>query len=664
VRNNEARATGRQARRFLTGGLLVALAVLGIAECAAAHGQHGAAQSLGPTGIVTVDGYQVELLSDPAPLTVGRESRVIAKILRGSLFPLPVTGGDVRIGLAPIGVVPAVVAAPEMTWAGSYTAAFTPRRAAGYQVRVVIERLESRRFDPPLVVTFQVDVERAHVAAWLTWSTIVLAAALGVGAFYALHVRARASSPGPMNLLDIPWLRRTLTSAAFQPMLQFPVLAVMALVVYLGFTDVQDGGVNLATKLTWTIWWAGIIFTFVLAGRVWCIACPFGALNEWASRASRAWRRLPRPFRNIWWATALFVILTWADEQLGVVRSPRVTAWIVVAFAALALVVGVRYERRSFCRYLCPIGGLIGIYSMAAPLELRASNAATCRCHREKTCYRGGASARGCPMLEFPQAMDRNNYCTLCGECVKGCSRDNLALRVRAFGQDLWASGRRVMDEAYLAVALVGLTLLVTAGMLTAWPMWMSALARCLPAILRTSLKPVTYLGAVESLVLLGGSLVAGPLVVLSAAAISERLAGSRALGLRRSFVTFAYMFIPIGLAMHLAHNLSHLLLEGSGIVPVVQRAASLFGPAFLGDPDWTVGPLVPVPVVGLLQTVVVVGFFLLSLVSGHRLAVRVYVDARIAGRALVPFAVLAFVLTAVGIALLNQPMGMRHGMS
>jgi len=437
----------------------------------------------------------------------------------------------------------------------------------------------------------------------------------------------------------------------------------MGVVVLLGFFDVQDGGVNLATKLTWTIWWAGIIFTFVLAGRVWCLACPFGALNEWAARLTGAWRRLPRLFRNIWWATGAFVLLTWADEQLGVVRSPRITGWIVLFFVALAVAVGLRYERRSFCRYLCPIGGLIGLYSMTAPLELRAKDAGTCRTHADKTCYRGGEGARGCPMFEFPQAMDRNNYCTLCAECVKGCGRDNLVLRFRSFGQDLWASGRRVLDEAYLAVALVGLTLLVTAQMLTAWPAFISGLARWLPAGVRGALRPVTYLTAVESAALLAGSLVVGPLLVLAGAAVADRLAGGHRLGLRRTFVVFGYMFIPVGLAVHLAHNLAHLLLEGGGIVPVVQRAAALFTPFWLGEPDWQVPPIAPEPVVGLLQTVIVVLCFALSVLAGHRLSLRAYADRRTALRAVIPFAVLSFAFAVLSILLLQQPMGMRHGM-
>ena len=157
------------------------------------------------------------------------------------------------------------------------------------------------------------------------------------------------------------------------------------------------------------------------------------------------------------------------------VRSPAVTAVIVLGFAVLAVAVGLFFERRSFCRHLCPIGGLIGIYSMTAPVELRAKDAAVCATDRDKACYRGSEAAGGCPMFEFPGSMDRNNYCTLCARCVSGCSHHNLVLRFRAFGQDVWASKRRLLDEAYLAVVLVGLTLLVTAQMLSAWPEWISA---------------------------------------------------------------------------------------------------------------------------------------------------------------------------------------------
>jgi 4Fe-4S binding domain len=651
----------------LLGTLLLAL----LPAAAAADGAHGGhhehadAPPLGTAGAVTVQGYQVELLTHPSPLVPDRSAHLVAKVIRSSdLAPVP--GGQVLVGFAPAGAAPDPEPATEQTWAGHYAVAASPTKLGAHQVRVVLAELEGRRFEPPLVVDFPISVARASSRMGaVAWTVIALVAGIGVLAMYAVRLRARTGAPSgeALDLLRVQWLRRLLTSRALQPSLQIPLLVLMAVVVLLGFYDVQDGGANLATKLTWTIWWAGIIFTFVLAGRVWCLACPFGALNEWTARLAAPLRRLPKPFRNLWWATGMFVLLTWADEQLGVVRSPRVTAWIVLFFAAAAVAVGLFYERRSFCRHLCPIGGLIGIYSMTAPLELRAKSGGVCAADPDKSCYRGGPESRGCPMFEFPASMDRNNYCNLCGECVTSCSRDNLVLRFRAFGKDLWASGRRVLDEAYLAVTLVGLTLVVTAQMLSAWPGWTWALSGWLPHWVRATLKPVTYLGLVESAILLGGSLVVVPLLVLCGAVAADRLAGAYAIGVRRSFVLFSYMFIPVGLAVHLAHNLSHLLMEGGGLVPVVQRAVALYTPWSLGEPDWQHAPLAPEAVVALLQVVIIVGFFVLSLVAGHRLSAGAYADPRAAGRALVPMAALSCVFTVAAIVLLTLPMGMRHGM-
>ncbi len=654
--------------------LLAAALVVLLPGWAAAHGEHGGAAPLGASGPVSVQGYNVELLSHPAPLALGQPSHLVVKVMRNPSL-VPVSGARVLIGFAPAGagahahsshpVAPNLAPASELTWAGQYELALTPERLGAHQVRAVLTEVEGRPLVPPLVTEFSVSVERAPGMGGAAWTVLALVAGIGALGIYAIRLRALVgTAPAEaLNLLEIPWLRRLLTAPGFQLSMQVPLLVLMGILVFLGFHDVQEGGVNFATKLTWTIWWAGIIFTFFLLGRVWCLACPFGALNEWMSRLAAPLRRLPRPFRNIWWATAMFVLLTWADELLGVVRSPRVTAWIVVFFAAVALAVGLFYERRSFCRYLCPIGGLIGLYSMTAPIELRAGDTAICRTHRDKECYRGGGHSHGCPMFEFPQSMDRNNYCTLCVECVKGCSRDNLVLRFRAIGRDLWASGRRAMDESYLAVVLVGLTFLVTAQMLTAWSGWTSALAAWLPAWVRSSVKPVTYLGFVESAILLGGALVIVPLLVLGGAALADRSAGQQRLGLRRTFVLFGYMFVPVGLAMHLAHNLAHLLLEGGGILPAAQRAVALYTPLSLGEPEWPALALAPESVVSLLQTTVLVGFFVLSLYAGHRLSLKAYPDPRIASRALLPMAALSVLFTVAGIVLLNQPMGMRHGM-
>jgi hypothetical protein len=275
---------------------------------AGAHGEHGPATPLGGgTSVVTVEGYQVELLSEPGPPARGREARIVVNVAAAATA-LPVSGGKVLVSLAPAGAEHDPRPAPEVAWAGRYAAAFTPARTGPHVLRVLLEELDGRRFVPPLLLEFPVTVERpAGLGGW-TWSLLLALGALTAAGLYGITFRSRLTRPAHdgLNLLDIGWVRRLFTAPGFQLALQVPLLVLTGIVVALGLGDVQNGGVNLATKLTWTIWWAGIIFTFVAAGRVWCLACPFGALNEWTARLARPLRRLPKPFRNIWWATGMF----------------------------------------------------------------------------------------------------------------------------------------------------------------------------------------------------------------------------------------------------------------------------------------------------------------------------------------------------------------------
>jgi polyferredoxin len=460
-------------------------------------------------------------------------------------------------------------------------------------------------------------------------------------------------------LLDIPWLKRLLLSPFLQPFLQIPLLVIMIAVTVLGIVDIQDGEKNLATQLVWTLWWPGIVFTFVLAGRVWCFVCPFGALNEWPSRLLKPTRLFPKVLRNLWPATALFVLLTLADEQLGAFDSPQATAWIIIFFGGLALGIGLLYQRRSFCRYVCPIGGMIGIYSMLAPVELRAKSGAVCRADSSKACYRGSDAAYGCPMFEFPLAMDRNTYCNLCFECVKACPKENLSLRFRPFGRDLWATAKRPMDEAYFAIVLVGITAIVTAQMLPGWNPLISWLAGFLGPI-RGWVKPITYLTLTESAVFLIGSLVVFPLLLLVAARLANGAGGK---DVRRTFVVFSSMFIPIALGMHLSHNVSHLFMEGPAVVPVFQRVLRPFMGSAFGEPSWDVKPLLDPSAIYWFQVVLLFLALAFSIKVGQRLVLNFCDEGAPAARALGPMVALACIFTIVNFYLISLPMGLRYGM-
>lgn len=665
------------------------LAVLGLILCCAlrpervlAHGGHGdAAPNEGGISLVAFEGFQIELLTSPRPLRVGEGNKIVAKIVRNGSSE-PVRSGKVMIGVAPVGAADssalqknslphhshptelfALLPASELVWSGNYTVEQRLDEQGPHLVRVALMELEGRSFSPPAVLEFYLNVSPAPGITPRLVFLLLTAAAIAAGGMAWSIVRSRspANLKSPFNLLEIRWLDRFVRWKGFLPVLQIPVLILTFVIMLLGFFDIQDGGRNLATKLTWVVWWPGIVFTFIVVGRLWCVVCPFGALNEGAAKWAKPKMMFPKALRSLWLATLFFVLLTWADEQLGIIRSPHMTAWLILLLALVSVGTGIVFQRRSFCRYLCPITGLQGLYSMASPIELRAVDRSLCGKGCNQDCYRGSEKAAGCPMFEFPMTMDRNTYCNFCFECVKDCPKDNLVLRFRRFGSDLWSSARRRLDETYLALAMVGITTIVTAQMLSSWPGWISRLSRLIPLPLRTLMKPVTYLTLTESVVFFVGSLVVIPLLGYLAAWIGHRMAGDHETETRKTFVTLGYMFIPVGLAMHLAHNFSHLFLEGGGVVPALQRTLNRFTSLDAGEPDWQVAPLVSPEIVHGLEMATVLAGLVLSIAVGYRLAVGLFKKRETIGRAMIPLIVLSLLFTLVNLYLLNQPMGMRH---
>ncbi len=647
-----------------------------------AHGDHGGASPPeGGVNLVSFEGFQLELLVSPQPLRAGAENKITIKILRnGSLQP--VRNGKVFMTVLPTRLLngaaspgkagnsdppdaPLLFPAPETVWAGNYTLTRELKEKGPYLVRVALEELDGRSFRPPAVFDFRVNVAPGSGLSPGFLFLAFTAFAIGGAGIYRGIVRSRSplALNVPLNLLDIPWLKRFLSWNGFQPLLQIPVLALTALITLLGLFDIQDGARNLATKVTWILWWPGIIFTFILVGRLWCVMCPFGSLNEWTAHLVKPKRLFPKFLRNLWLPILFFLILTWADEQLGVIRSPQMTAWLILVFAFSAVATGLFFQRRSFCHYLCPITGLLGLYSMVSPLEVRAGDRSQCQkiCHQD--CYRGNETGKGCPMFEFPMTVDRNTFCNFCFECVKSCPGSNLAFRVRAFGKDLWASGKRWFDESYLSLALVGITTIVTAQMLTGWSGGISWLSRLIPLPIRTLMKPVTYLTITESAIFLMGSLLLFPFFGLLASWMTHRIAGEKEKGVKRIFVVLGYMFVPVGLAMHLAHNLSHLFIEGPGVIPALRRTLNRYTPFNFGDPNWQITPWVSSEVIYWLQTGLILGGLIFSLMAGYRLAAALFDRHEVAGKAVVPFIVLSLLFTLLNLYLLNQPMGMRHAM-
>src|SRR3972149_3294221 len=239
--------------------------------------------------------------------------------------------------------------------------------------------------------------------------------------------------PNRYDLLENGSIRPIFKNRKTQFLFQLPAFLLLVLVIFAGFFGIQNSNKSLATISIWVIWWSLLIISLALFGRVWCLMCPFGAIGDWVQRRTfykkindefSLNRKWPVKFRNLSLAAVFFLIITWADFQFNLVNSPINTAYFIVALLGLIVIISILFQRRSFCRYVCPITGMIGLYSTFAPFELRAKEKDTCKICKEKYCISGNEKGYACPVFDSPGPMEKNTHCVLCTECVKTCHRN------------------------------------------------------------------------------------------------------------------------------------------------------------------------------------------------------------------------------------------------
>ncbi len=449
-----------------------------------------------------------------------------------------------------------------------------------------------------------------------------------------------------------------------QFVLQLPLVLALFLILAAGFFGSPVAERNFATVATWTIWWTLLIFDIVLLGRMWCLVCPWEALASWIRRLA-FWRRRgeeplalelrwPRWLRNVYPATLLFVGLTWLELGFGVTRSPRATATLGLLMVLLAVVPAMLFERRSFCRYGCLIGRICGLYSMLAPVEVRARDLDVCRGCRTKDCLQGNDRGYPCPTGQCLAGMRSNTYCTVCSECFKSCDKGNVALNLRPWGSELGAAAKPRRDEAVLALVMLSLT---SFHGLTMTPAWSEALAWLRGA------GGLGYLAAFSLgmglVLLLPGSL------FLLASLLTRRLlrpsAAVESPTLWRVAASYAYPLIAVALMYHLAHNAGHFLIEAGNFVPVLSDPFGS-GRDLLGTAGWTPAPLASQGAIWALQIALVLVGLAWALRASARVHRRLAGGGAGLGGRLVPAAFLLSI-TAFNLWLLAQPMEMRTGM-
>src|SRR5487761_1690805 len=279
--------------------------------------------------------------------------------------------------------------------------------------------------------------------------------------------------PKGWDLAAHPKIAQILRSRKFQFALILPNQLIFWAVIFLGLLGTVVPGLNFGTAITWYIWFCLVFVMMVVVGRAWCVMCPFGGFAEWIQRRT-FWRRtqrrlglgrkLPEPIARYGFLLSVgsFLLLTWIEEYFNIAGpgGPWATSFMVLGIVASALLFFLVFERRTFCRYFCPLTALIGtVGAMGSVAGFRTRDRNVCLTCTTKDCMRGGVNGYGCPWYTWPGSADSNLACGLCSECFKGCPENNIGLYVQKPLTSVVAPTRRRADVAWAVAVLWGLVI-------------------------------------------------------------------------------------------------------------------------------------------------------------------------------------------------------------
>lgn len=476
------------------------------------------------------------------------------------------------------------------------------------------------------------------------------------------------------DLLRVPLLGGFLRWRHSRVALQIPLLLLGLIMIAHAFWGPQMAPKNLAVLLTWVHFRGMVVVVILLAGNLFCMACPFLLPRELARRWFTPRWEWPRMLRSKWPAIGLFVLVLFLYELFDLWADPWWTGVLIVGYFALATTVDALFRRASFCKHVCPIGQFNFLGSTLSPLEVAVRDKQVCGGCRTKDCIRGVRSAahpargprdflpalpviqRGCELALFQPRKVGNLDCTFCLDCVYACPHDNLGILARLPAEE-WAvngtrSGIGKVERRFDVTVLA--TVFTFGALLNAFAMISPVYA------LEQWVAEVTGLRA-EWPILAGMfavALVLEPALLLGSAALVSRWVAGLSESVLALVNRFARSLVPMGFGVWLAHYGFHFFTGFLTVIPVTQNAVvQAFGWPWLGEPLWQLG--------GLPQTIVMpmeVGFMILGLLGSWIVAWPLARDLspRRVWSVFLPWAVLHLLLFASAMWIMNQPMDMR----
>lgn len=451
-----------------------------------------------------------------------------------------------------------------------------------------------------------------------------------------MHEKNMKHDKEPFDLLSIRWVKKFVKSNWYPSIFQWIVIFVFSIIVFELVMSTVNPSKNFGTTMTWVLWWPIIPILFLVAGRFWCAICPFGKLSDIIRKTVGANRPMPKFLKKygIWLIDLFFIAITYSDHIWGIVESPRGSGYLLLLLVTMVVATSVFYERRTFCKTLCFLGGLAGNYSRSGALKVQATPDICKKC-KVQSCYKGTEKVEGCPMFQFPRTMESSAECNICGNCIKSCPNNSIRIETRVPTKELWGLKNPRLEHASLAAVIMGIVFVQNITMLEPWQDILNAIGM----VTGTSNYVVNFTVAFIIAMAL-------PILLLLGTAKIASVFGMEGT-VKKNFSRFGYAIIPLDLAGHLGHNLFHIFTEGKAIW---YNSIGLFGV----ESNPTSLSIASTATVQMIQYVIIV----IGLVG------TTYATFRMGNKAsfiaLLPYYILMFALAIANIYLFSLPMSHR----
>jgi hypothetical protein len=306
------------------------------------------------------------------------------------------------------------------------------------------------------------------------------------------------------------------------------------------------------------------------------MVCPVEIITTFFAKIGLK-RKRPKWLLSGWGITIFYIVILFIGIQgFAIHRNPFFMAIYLLGIVGVSIVIGSIYEKNTFCRYVCPVGYLLGLYSRLSFFGWRVKNRSICDTCKDKSCihkkYQYNLNAKSCGVDLYPASITDNDNCILCAGCLKTCneyqsephtSRPNPALKYIGFASDLFQLKPLRIAEMVFVLVVSGFVISEI------WLEWSvtNAYLNYLPNLI---IKPL----AIENRFLVGfikGSIVfaIAPLIIWLIPWCIAQLTGVR-LKIKDYFLNYGISFIPIIAAAHLVKS----ILKSTSRVPYFEYLA------------------------------------------------------------------------------------------